>query len=104
MKINNAKLKFLDINEIEPSGWIKKQLEIQKNGLSGNLDLFWPDVKDSSWFGGNAEGWERAPYWLDGVIPLAYLLKDKDLIKRIEKYINYIVENQKPDGWLGPKK
>lgn len=104
MKINNAKLKFLNINEIEPSGWIKKQLEIQKNGLSGNLDLFWPDVKDSSWFGGNAEGWERAPYWLDGVIPLAYLLKDKALIKRIEKYINYIVENQKPDGWLGPKK
>lgn len=104
MKINNAKLKFLNINEIEPSGWIKKQLEIQKNGLSGNLDLFWPDVKDSSWFGGNAEGWERAPYWLDGIIPLAYLLKDKPLIKRIEKYINYIVDNQRPDGWLGPKK
>ena len=45
-------------------------------GLTGHLDEFWPDVARSQWIGGNAEGWERGPYWLDGLIPLAVLLDD----------------------------
>ncbi|MEI6056502.1 MAG: hypothetical protein WCR55_10645, partial [Lentisphaerota bacterium] len=61
----------VSLKDIKPTGWIRRQLEIQANGLSGNLDKFWPDIKDSAWFGGKAEGWERAPYWLDGFIPLA---------------------------------
>ena len=66
-------------NEIKPHGWLKDQLIIQAKGLSGNLDKMWPDVKDSSWIGGNKDGWERVPYWLDGFIPLAYLLDDEDM-------------------------
>lgn len=91
------------LTDIKPMGWIKKQLQIQANGLSGHLEDFWPDIKDSSWFGGNAEGWERAPYWLDGFIPLAYLLEDEKMINRVGKYMNYIIEHQHEDGWLGPK-
>ena len=97
------KFKPLHISEIKPQGWLKKQLEIQLNGLSGNLDKFYPQIKDSSWFGGEAEGWERAPYWLDGVIPLAWLLDDKPLKLRIKKYMDYIIDHQFEDGWLGPK-
>ena len=59
---------------ISPRGWLARQLRIQADGLSGHLDEFWPDIKDSAWIGGKAEGWERMPYWLDGVIPLAWLL------------------------------
>ncbi|HHY24741.1 MAG TPA: hypothetical protein GX527_11050, partial [Clostridiaceae bacterium] len=55
----------LPINEMRPEGWLLNQLKIQANGLSGNLDKFWPDIKDSKWIGGTAEGWERMPYWLD---------------------------------------
>ena len=51
---------------------MRQQLEIQAKGLSGNLDKFWPDIKDSAWIGGDREGWERVPYWLDGFIPLAW--------------------------------
>ena len=105
MKKNLKKLKFtpLHVSEITPLGWLQKQLDIQLNGLSGNLDKFWPDIKDSHWFGGEAEGWERAPYWLDGVIPLAYLTRDEDLLARVDGYIDYIIEHQHEDGWLGPK-
>jgi len=89
-------------NEIKPAGWLKKQLEIQAKGLTGNLDLFWPDVKDSKWIGGNSEGWERLPYWLDGFIPLAYLLDDENMKSRAKKYIDAIISNQRPDGWICP--
>ena len=69
------KYRFYTTNEIKPLGWLKRQLEIQKNGLSGNLDKVWPDIRDSAWIGGACEGWERVPYWLDGFIPLAYFPK-----------------------------
>lgn len=96
------KWKFFTSNEIKPKGWLKKQLEIQARGLSGNLDIIWPDVRDSSWIGGDKEGWERVPYWLDGFIPLAYLLDDSDMIARAKKYIDAILSYQKPDGWICP--
>jgi uncharacterized protein len=93
----------LPTGAIKPTGWLRQQLRVQANGISGNLDRFWPDVRDSQWFGGEAEAWERAPYWLDGVIPLAYLLDDADLKERITGYITYILDHQAGDGWLGPR-
>ena len=93
---------FYTAKEIKPAGWVKRQLEIQAQGLAGNLDKVWPDVRDSAWIGGQREGWERVPYWLDGFIPLAYLLENEDMIARAKKYIDAILAEQKPDGWICP--
>lgn len=87
---------------IRPAGWLERQLRIQANGLSGHLDEFWPDVAQSQWFGGKAEGWERAPYWLDGAIPLAWVLNDPVLQAKVKRHIDHIVANQRADGWFSP--
>ena len=92
----------LPLGAVKPTGWLKNQLQIQAEGLSGHLDEFWPDIKESSWIGGKAEGWERTPYWMDGIVPLAYLLDDPKLKAKAQKYIDYILDHQQPDGWLGP--
>ncbi len=88
---------------IQPRGWLLNQLRLQADSLSGHLDEFWPDIKDSRWFGGEQEGWERAPYWLDGVIPLAWLLDDEALKAKVTHYVGYILDHQDEDGWLGPR-
>ncbi|MBR4959292.1 MAG: glycoside hydrolase family 127 protein [Clostridia bacterium] len=93
---------FFSPMQITPAGWLKTQLRLQADGLAGNLDKMWPDVKDSAWIGGNREGWERVPYWLDGFLPLAYLLRDEDMIARAEKYIVSILDRQCTDGWICP--
>ncbi len=98
------KWNFYTSKELKPCGWLKRQLEIQAEGLSGNLDKVWRDVRDSAWIGGDAEGWERVPYWLDGFIPLAYLLENEDMINRAKKYIDAILSYQKEDGWICPCK
>ena len=98
------KMIFITSKEIKPRGWLKRQLEIQASGLSGNLDKVWRDVRDSAWIGGEAEGWERVPFWLVGFIPLAYLLENVDMIARAKKYIDAIVSYQQPDGWICPCK
>ncbi len=92
----------LPLGFIKPRGWLERQFRIQAAGLSGHLDEFWPDVAQSQWFGGEADGWERAPYWLDGAIPLAWSLDDAHLKARVVSYIEHIVSRQRPDGWFEP--
>lgn len=98
------KWNFYTSKEVNPQGWLRRQLEIQAEGLSGNLHKIWPDIRDSAWIGGNREGWERVPYWLDGFIPLAYLLEDEEMISTVKKYIVAIVSAQENDGWICPCK
>lgn len=92
----------LPLGSIHPRGWLANQLRIQADGLSGHLDEFWPDVARSGWIGGDAEGWERGPYWLDGVVPLAFALNDENLKAKVRRWIDHILTHQQPDGWLGP--
>ena len=70
------KYSFLTSRELIPTGWMRRQLEIEAKGLAGNLDKVWRDVRDSKWIGGTAEGWERVPYWLDGFIDISQNTKD----------------------------
>lgn len=98
------KWNFYTAKEIKPEGWLRRQLQIQANGLSGNLHKIWPDIRDSAWIGGNREGWERVPYWLDGFIPLAYLLQNEEMISVAKKYIDAIISAQEDDGWICPCK
>ncbi len=93
---------FFTANELKPGGWMRAQLRRQADGLAGNLDRVWPDVRDSAWIGGGREGWERVPYWLDGFIPLAFLLDDRDMQSRAARYIGAIIERQQSDGWICP--
>lgn len=89
-------------NRIRPTGWLRRQLELEAQGLVGNLDRIWGDVADSSWIGGTSDGWERVPYWLDGFIPLAYMLEDPVMLKVVERYITAIVSRRAEDGWICP--
>jgi len=100
---HNAYIK-LPLGTVKPSGWLKSQLENQAAGLTGNLDDFWPDLVNSSWRGGNGEAWERGPYFLDGLVPLAYLLNDERLISKVKNWIEPIIASSSDTGWYGPAK
>lgn len=94
--------KPLALGTIKPQGWLKQQLRIQADGLVGHLDEFWPSIKDNPILGGDYEkGWERVPYWLDGLVPLAALLEDKEITGKVNKYMDYIIVHQHPSGFLG---
>jgi len=95
---------FLPLGSIQPKGWLRNQLVIQANGLGGHLDETWADVgPNSGWLGGTGESWERGPYFLDGLIPLAWLLDDGRLKQKAQKFVNWTIENQQPNGMFGPR-
>jgi DUF1680 family protein len=94
---------LLPLGSVRPKGWLKSQLEIQANGLSGHLDEMWPDVGPTSgWLGGAGESWERGPYFLDGLIPLAYLLDDERLKAKAQRFVEWALKSQTETGMFGP--
>jgi uncharacterized protein len=94
---------LLPLGSVRPTGWLRDQMQIQAKGLSGHLDETWADVgSNSGWLGGTGESWERGPYFLDGLVPLAYLLDDQRLKAKAQKYIDWTLDHQSPDGMIGP--
>ena len=89
--------------DVSLKGWLYRQLNTQNEGLFGSLDKVWDDIKDSKWIGGKAEGWERFPYYLNGLIPLAYALNDEEMIAKTKKYVYAIMDSQREDGKICPK-
>lgn len=97
-------LSFIAPGKITPQGWLKRQLTLQAQGLSGQLETIWPDVgSNSGWLGGSGESWERGPYYLDGLVPLAYCLQNEALIQQSQKWIEWMLNSQDDDGWFGPQ-
>ncbi len=93
----------LPLGEILPAGWLKRQLQIQADGMGGHLDEVWEDVgPNSGWLGGKGESWERGPYFLDGLLPLAWQLDDPVLKAKAMKFIDWTLNNQQPNGMIGP--
>jgi hypothetical protein len=83
-----------------PDGWLMQQHQLMKDGMTGHLDELYPSVLGPSngWFGGDGDGWERGPYWLDGLVPLAWIL-DNDELKA--KATPWIEDPGQPDRrWL----
>jgi hypothetical protein len=96
----------LPLGAIKPQGWLREMLIRQKTGATGNLDKLYPLVmgKRNGWLGGDGDRWERGPYWIDGLLPLAYILHDKELIAKVQPWIEWSLKSQRADGYFGPSK
>src|SRR5579884_628473 len=94
----------LPLGMVRPAGWLRAQLQLQADGFTGHLGEVWPDVgPNSAWLGGTGEDWERGPYYCDGLIPLAYLLDDARLIRLANRWVEWSIHSQTPDGFFGPR-
>ncbi len=101
-----ARFLKLPLGDIEPEGWIKKMLELQKDGLAGHLGEIsaWLEKDDNAWLAeGGSHGWEEVPYWLRGYADMAFIFEDPDMKEETMLWIKSILESQQEDGWFGPK-
>lgn len=91
------------LGAIKPKGWLRNQLQIMREGTTGHLDEVYDKIQnDNGWLGGQGDGWEETPYWLDGAVPLAWQLEDKELQKKVLQYINWTLDHQRTSGYFGP--
>jgi DUF1680 family protein len=96
----------LPIGSINPAGWLRGQLDLMRNGMTGHLEEIspWCNFETSAWkdpkHGKN--GWEEMPYWLKGYADLGYVTNDPTIIAHAKKWIEAILASQDDDGWFGP--
>ena len=94
----------LPLGAIKADGWMQEQLIRMKDGMTGHLDHVYEKVMGprNGWLGGDGDVWERGPYWIDGLLPLAYLLDDEALKEKVKPWIEWTLASQKPNGYFGP--
>lgn len=92
---------------IRPQGWLLKQMEMQRDGLTGHAEKLYEDIGKSDWLTGKKRGgqfaWERGPYYAKGLAALAFALDDAGLKARAAKWVDAFIASQRPDGDFGPK-
>jgi len=94
----------LPLGRVRPLGWLKEQLEIQRDGLFGRLEEVWQRPgPENGRLGGKGDGGEIVPCYLDGIVPLAYLLDDSGLKKKVRKWMDRILNNSDGNGLPGPE-
>jgi DUF1680 family protein len=93
----------LPFGAIRPKGWLRDQMRIQADGISGHLDEISDRVGiNSSWLGGTNGDLQSGAYYLDGLFPLAHLLEDDVLITKAAKWIECVLKSAAPNGTFGP--
>ncbi|KAL4967873.1 uncharacterized protein BDV14DRAFT_188040 [Aspergillus stella-maris] len=94
------------LGSITATGWLHDQLQLEANGQAGHLYDFYRYVADSTWVGGDweySELDEAAPYWFNYIVPLAWTTNDSRLKAQAKDFLDYVLDHQAEDGWLGPE-
>ncbi|NII28205.1 hypothetical protein HB364_24190 [Pseudoflavitalea sp. X16] len=97
----------LPVTAIRPGGWLKKMLELQRDGLTGHLGeiSIWLSRQDNAWLhkdGKGKYGWEELPYWLKGYANIGYMLRDQKMINEAKFWLDAALDNQRENGDFGP--
>ena len=103
--LQSAPLIKLPVGKVQPKGWLRKYLELQKEGLNGKLGTIsaWLDKNNNQWLSDAGDhGWEEVPYWLRGYCSLAYILDDEEMKRESQVWFDAVLSNLKDDGFLGP--
>lgn len=94
----------LPLGSVKAEGWLKEMLLRQRGGMTSRLDSLYPQVmgERNGWLGGDGDQWERGPYWIDGLLPLAYILDDEKLKEKVQPWVEWALASQRKDGFFGP--
>lgn len=94
----------LPLGSVRPQGWLLTQCARQRDGLTGNAETVYANDlgTNSGWLGGTGESWERGPYYFRGLVALAYTLNDAGLKQKAQKWMDWLLDHQRPDGSIGP--
>ena len=107
-----GRLNRFPLGAIHAEGFLKQQLELGRDGMTGHLyelepgmirDPYIKKSRVDAWSDGDQSGWGAeisGNYWT-GYIEAAYTLNDAEMIQTAESWVNEMLKNKRGDGYLG---
>ena len=84
-----AALEVLPLGFVRAEGWLLRQLEKQRDGVTGHAEALYDDIGHSDWLTGAGKGgqcnWERGLYYAKGLVALALTLDDAVLKEKARR-------------------
>jgi hypothetical protein len=108
-----SKFVQLPVGAVKPEGWLKKQLQLWRDGITGHLQEYRSDIFSSVWDNrkfrienlkltrGTWWAFEHQAYWADGLFQLAYILDDPKLKSLADSFVDKVLAGQRKDGYFG---
>lgn len=105
-------MKFCEVPlaQITPEGWLRRFLEVQRNGMTGHLEAAGYPFNTKGWATRQVKHetgtfwwpYEQTAYWVDGMIRCGRLLGDEFLVAKAKAQLDYTLAHADKDGFLGP--
>ena len=106
--VSPTALEILPLGSVRAEGWLLRQLEKQRDGVTGHAEELYDDIGNSDWLTNAGKGdqydWERGPYYAKGLVALALTLDDAALKAKARRWVDAALASQRPNGDFGPKK
>lgn len=106
--VRPKEMEVLPLGAVRADGWLRTQLDKQRDGLTGHAERLYPDIGQSDWLTGGKRGgqfdWERGPYYAKGLVSLALVLRDDKLTAKAKRWVDAVLASQREDGDFGPKR
>ena len=104
--LSTLPMKKLPLGEVKVErGWLRTQLDLMCEGITGRLPDFGPFFKSDRngyLYPETESGWEEIPYWIRGFYPMAVLTKHKEHLATAQTYFEALFASRQEDGWFGP--
>ena len=106
------RLTQLPLGRVRPAGWLLEQLRRNKEGLGGHLPELEPRMiatpyttreTEPRWGRERSAGWgaEISGNYYNGLVELAFTLDDAELKEKAAAWVETVLKNQRPDGYMG---
>ncbi len=97
----------LPLGTVQAERWLEHQALLLAENITQDFERLSPDCKAtgedrSGWLGGTGESWERGPYYVRGLVAMAYVLNSEPLKEQAQKWIDWALESQTESGAFGP--
>jgi len=104
----------LPLGAVTAEGWLREQLARCRDGLGGHMDELEPQMvatpyttrESYSGWGASTPGWGAeisGNYW-QGLVSLAWTLDDAVLKEKARRWVEAVLKNAEPSGYLGTYK